>query len=460
MRLVAWCAAIACAVGACSHSDGPLVPQRPPSDTSIPGATDARARAAAWLTSVAVPLATVEAGEDLSDLEPLRGMIGTARIVGMGEGTHGTSEFFKLKHRVFEYLVREMGFTHFAIEATWPEANDVNTYVLTGQGNHVQLLSDLYFWTWNTQEVLDLIRWMREWNSTAPASRRVQFLGFDMQFPGVAMDTVASFIGRVDPATAAFVSDKFACIAPYTYAGGNRFKRPSSEYAALSEAERQACRQALLEVFSLMSSRADAYRGASSEAAYQNALHSARLVQQFEEMASQASQIDGSRVRDRSMAENVGWLMQQAGPTARMMLWAHNGHVANVAGYMGAALRSAYGDDYVNLGFLFGTGSFNAVEMSGSRHMSLRALSANVVPDGSLESLFFGMDQPLLLFDARRIPEAGSAAGILAGPLPMRSIGAAFDPAQEADYFGPTMLPDEYQLLIFVRTSSPSTLLP
>src|SRR5215211_3726211 len=132
-----------------------------------------------WLSRNATTLTTTDPSASLTDLEPLRQMIGSAHIVGMGEGTHGTREFFLMKHRILKFLVREMGFTHFAIEATSPEADDVNRYVLTGEGDPRKLLSHLYFWTWNTQEVLDMIEWMREWNSTAPQSQRVQFLGFD-----------------------------------------------------------------------------------------------------------------------------------------------------------------------------------------------------------------------------------------------------------------------------------------
>jgi hypothetical protein len=180
---------------------------------AIPSAT------ISWLGRTAVPFATVVPGSNETDLTPLKQMIGNASLVAMGEGTHGTREFFQMKHRVFQYLVHQMGFTHFAIEATWPESNDMNTYVLTGKGNPNALLSNLYFWTWRTQEVLDLVKWMREWNVSAPASQRVQFVGFDMQFPGAAMDTVAAFVARVDSANTAFVSQKYACLVPYRNRG-------------------------------------------------------------------------------------------------------------------------------------------------------------------------------------------------------------------------------------------------
>jgi len=84
----------------------------------------------------------------------------------LGEATHGTREFFQLKHRMLEFLASEMGFTIFSIEASMPEAYRLNDYVLNGNGDPAQLLKGMYFWTWDTQEVLAMIRWMREFNQS------------------------------------------------------------------------------------------------------------------------------------------------------------------------------------------------------------------------------------------------------------------------------------------------------
>jgi erythromycin esterase len=400
-----------------------------------------------WLGRTAVAFATSQPGSSDADLESLREMIGSARMVGMGEGTHGTREFFQLKHRVFQFLVRQMGFTHFGIEATWPEANNLNDYVLTGQGDPARLLSNLYFWTWNTQEVMDLIAWMRQWNLAAPPERRVQFLGFDMQFPGAAMDTVTSFVARVDSASAPFVYQRFACLNPYRNIGSSG---PfTSNYAGLPAATRAACRDAVEEVFNLIRQRQSDYQSASSVAAYNNVRQSARLVQQFEAVAGRT----GSR--DAFMAENAQWLLDQAGQGARMMLWAHNGHVSRLPGAMGDVLERVYGDDYVNLGFLFGRGDFNAVGSNG-----LRAWNAQLVLDQSMEAYFTATTQPRLLFDARRIAAGGSVAALLSGPIRMRSIGAVFEPSAEAQYFTSHIFPGDFDLLMYVAQTSASIRLP
>ena len=82
-----------------------------------------------WLRANVKPLRTFAVDDDFRDLEPLRQMIGSARVVGLGEGSHGTREFFTMKHRLIRFLVQEMGFTTFALEATWAEAYDIDAYV-------------------------------------------------------------------------------------------------------------------------------------------------------------------------------------------------------------------------------------------------------------------------------------------------------------------------------------------
>jgi len=408
-----------------------------------------------WLTRTASPFSTVVPGGDEADLAPFKQMVGNASLVGMGEDTHGTREFFQMKHRVFQYLVHQLGFTHFAIEATWPESNDVNTYVLTGKGNPNVLLSNLYFWTWRTQEVVDLVQWMRQWNATAPPAQRVQFVGFDMQYPGAAMDTVAAFVSRVDPDNSSFVTQRYACLSLYRNHGATAAQ--SSSYATLPAETRAACAAGLKQVSSLFTTKSSVYQAASSAPIFANAQHSARLVEQWEDMVGAGS--SSTLLRDKYMAENIQWLRDQAGAGSKMMLWAHNYHVSGVPGAMGSYLRAAYGSGYLNVGFVFGTGGFNAVGGTGTNG-ALQPFKATVVPEGSIESAFVGTSKPRLLFDTRLIAGGGTAAAPLAGPIRMRSIGALFSPSQESAYFSGQLFPDDFNLLIYLATTTPSTLLP
>src|SRR5258708_31722518 len=150
-----------------------------------------------WIAEHAIPLQTPEAGHGFADMESLKKVVGNARIVSLGEATHGTREFFQLKHRMLEFLATEMGFTIFSIEANMPEAYRLNDYVLNGNGDPAKLIEGMYFWTWNTQEVLDMVLWMRGFNKSGKG--RVQFTGFDMQTPNVAIDIVGDFAASADP---------------------------------------------------------------------------------------------------------------------------------------------------------------------------------------------------------------------------------------------------------------------
>lgn len=164
-NLVIFCAILMWAIIVGCSGDGSS-PVQPDETTGVSPAI------VAWLQNHTVPFNTSKPGSGFEDLMPLKQIVGDARIVSLGEATHGTREFFEMKHRILEFLVKEMGFNTFAIEATWPESNLVNNYIQTGEGDPARLLAGLFFWTWNTQEVLDMILWMRE--------NRVSFHGFDM----------------------------------------------------------------------------------------------------------------------------------------------------------------------------------------------------------------------------------------------------------------------------------------
>src|SRR6516225_6898264 len=151
-----------------------------------------------WVRAHAIRLSTVEAGHGFADLQPLEGVIGDARIVSLGEATHGSREFFQLKHRMLEFLASRMGFTIFSIEANMPEAYRLNDYVLNGTGDPAALIRGMYFWTWDTEEVLAMVRWMRAFNESGKG--RVQFTGFDMQTPTVAAENVRTFVAKYEPA--------------------------------------------------------------------------------------------------------------------------------------------------------------------------------------------------------------------------------------------------------------------
>ena len=160
-----------------------------------------------WIRQHSMRLTTVKAGNGFDDMQPLKNVIGTARIVSLGEATHGTREFFQLKHRLIEFLTNQMHFTIFSIEANMPEAYRLNDFVLDGVGDPKQLLKGMYFWTWDTEEVLNMILWMREFNQSGKG--HIEFTGFDMQTPTVALRNAQKFVKLHDPAYSDFVDHAY-----------------------------------------------------------------------------------------------------------------------------------------------------------------------------------------------------------------------------------------------------------
>ncbi len=184
-----------------------------PDDGVSPGAAE-------WIRARAVPFATSEAGNGFDDLAPLDAMIGDARIVSLGEPTHGTREAFQMKHRLLEYLVEKKGFRIFSIEANMPESFALNEYVVEGRGDPRKLIAGMYFWTWNTMEVLDMVEWMRAWNAAhppGPGERPLRFTGFDMQTSTVAARLAAEFLSAHAPDLADGATEAFASAEKLNY---------------------------------------------------------------------------------------------------------------------------------------------------------------------------------------------------------------------------------------------------
>ncbi|HEX5759531.1 MAG TPA: erythromycin esterase family protein, partial [Thermoanaerobaculia bacterium] len=200
--------ALACAVGLA----GAVVAGAVRQDSVIRRPAPAPQAVVDWIRAQAIPLLTPRAGHGFADLAPLRDVVGGARVVALGEATHGTREFFQVKHRLLEYLVSELGFSVFAIEASWPESEAVDEYVRTGRGDPAKALAGLYVWPWNTEEVLDLIRWMRQWNAV-PGRRQVRFYGFDVRAAAVSAERLAARLRRIDPPLAAEAGPALARLA-------------------------------------------------------------------------------------------------------------------------------------------------------------------------------------------------------------------------------------------------------
>ena len=389
-----------------------------------------------WLKKNAVPFETAEAGRGFADLEPLKAMVGDAHIVALGEATHGTAEFFKMKHRLTEFLASEMGFTVFAIEANMPEAFRLNDFVLRGEGDPKELLKGMYFWTWNTQEVLDMILWMRAFNMSGKG--RIEFLGFDMQEPRVAADNVRAFVAKADPEYSKALEEGYAGLKAYA-----RLRSPGG----LDQADAPKLVAAAGDVLARLEKNRDRLVRTTDAPTVDWAIQNARVVVHAVTMLH----APGTH-RDRCMAENVDWILAHRPAGTRIVLWAHNGHVARRPGAMGGFLAERHGKDMVVCGFAFHEGRYTAV----ARGAGLQENAAGPSEPGSIEWAFHQAGLPRAILDLRKAEKTSSASAWLREPIPHRNIGAL----AMGSVFGESDLPASYDLLIFFDQTRASLLLP
>ena len=393
----------------------------------------------AWMSENAVPLETVTPIGYEADLGPLKSMIGNARVVALGEATHGTSEFFRLKHRLIQFLADEMDFTIFSIEANMPEAYRMNNYVLTGEGDPRALLSGMYFWTWNTQEVLDMILWMRAFNASGRGV--MQFTGFDMQTPTVAIEEVRAFVEHHDPTYLGDLDEAYETVAASYETLRDQYRPPSAEVAAW-----QAAATRVLEHLERnQQTYVDATPGELSWA-----LQNARVVVQgAEDRAGEVS-------RDESMAENVAWILEE-NPHAKIILWAHNVHVSESSRHypsMGGFLSGRYGESYLSLGFTFFEGQYTARARDTG---AVGTHTAEPAPAESIGGVFHATGLPLFALDLRGTKQDPAAAW-LTEFQDLRMIGSVAISDEQA--FSRSVLPEDYDVVVFVDQMTATDSLP
>ncbi len=403
----------------------------------------------AWIAKHGAPLISAEAGHGFDDMAPIGKMVGKAHVVGLGEATHGTREFFQLKHRFLEYLVAEKGFTVFAIEANQPECRAVNDYVLNGTGDARTAIAGMYFWTWDTEEVLAMVEWMRAWNADESHHKKVQFTGFDMQFTPVAMKNLSAYLAEVAP------DDAAGALAPLAPLATERAPVDVPKAAPADQDAMQAGIDALEKRFD---EHAKAWRKATGKARFDDARHDLRVVEQALQMYRAGDDFSAAfAIRDASMAENIGWIRDHQPKRTRMVLWAHNGHVGfqlAALDNMGKHLHEKLGKEYVVFGFAFGQGSFQAIGPDGS----LGEHTLGEAPEWDLSAPFTRAGHPILVLDLRALPKKGVVRDWFRKPHPMRDTGAGF--FNEEAMSQPVRITRLFDALIFVDRTTRARPLP
>lgn len=380
---------------------------------------------AGWLSHYARPLTTTEFVPYSYDLEPLRAMIDDAVVVGLGDGTHGTHEFFTLKLRTIDFLVREMGFDVVAFEGPFALLNRINTYVQGGNGNARSLVGQMTetsgYTFWDTEEIVELVEWMRVYNRDRGGRPAIEIAGADV-FDELALPSIViQYLHSVDSAAAEDAAKKYSCTQPICAK-----TNPKLVYDSLAAREAELVPR-------------------SSFRAYHDALQSARIIVQRTNLME----------RDPAMAANIEWARTHRGTSGKVIYWAHNEHVTKgespwtggvTAGHL---LRQSLGDDYFTIGTLTAAGAFTQWALQQGAVVPVATPIPAPRPD-SYESFFRQRGALALL-----VPLRGDLPAWLAGPAFYNTATTTGGvPGLTAS------LPSKFDAVMFVDTTTPLKLLP
>ncbi len=415
-----------------------------------------------WLkknSSVVASVKPVEVAEkaDYSDLGAFKQAIGDAKIIALGEATHGTSEFFQLKHRLLQFAVQELGVRVFAVEANQLEVEKINRYVCDAKGTAEQVIRAM-FAVWNTEEMLELIEWIRAYNSTNP-SQKVEFVGFDLQDPSLPMDSLSSFVAQWEPGLQPIVD---SIQRNYREAWRKQY------YPQASDSVRQTWKANADKIWAMVAlKKADWLNKASTpdeKIRVEWAIQNARVTCQAAEIAH--SQIVSAR--DTFMAENIRWIQSMHQPGTRIIVWAHDSHIArsdhpdfhynyHQGSSMGKYLSQIFGKDYRAFGLFTYQGQYSAT-ISFTNHKRV-VVDAQTGPRGSFDEALHPIANQMgtnqLFLNLQPAFREKNNAWLLQ-PRPVRFVGYA-----TSDYdFGALMsVPYQFDGIFFVDKTKASRIL-
>jgi erythromycin esterase len=391
--------------------------------------------------------------DELSVLDYLK----DARIVGLGEATHGTKDFFQMKHRVFKYLVEHHGFRAFGFECDFAESIYLDRYITTGTGDLRQLMKDtMHFWTWETEEVYQLLEWMRQYNQDKSRDRMIRYIGFDCQFQTYQGGFLIEYLETVAPDFLATVRTILENSASLNY----------DAYSGMTQEQWDTWQTDFQSLYDEIVNRENQFVLMSGQEEYEIAKQLARtLVQTHKVGYFYNRSSDGVNWRDTYMAENSLWLADFMGDNAKVVLWAHNLHLVNDPyfggdGSQGRHLKDALGNAYQVLGFSFSMGGFNAVWVNESgAYTGLQKCDINAAPPSdSINFLFHHANADRFIFILDRLNEVTDLNQWLSQQRKFLNIGAVFN-GKASDYYADTYLRDRYDVILHFNVTTEAEIL-
>lgn len=390
------------------------------------------------LTAADLAGAIVPLTGDAHQHDRLFEMIGDAPIVLLGEATHGTHEFYRLRSELTKRLIADYGFTTVCIEGDWPDAYRVNRYV-RGTDEDAEASAALGgftrfpTWMWRNADVLDFVGWLRAYND-AGADPKVGFYGLDLYSMYASIDAVIRYLDRVDPGAGRRAREHYACLAAYA-------THPERYAQALFSGLQPSCRESVLD--ELLEIQRDASRyalldGRSPDQYFyveQNARIVARAERYYRAMLD--DEISTWNLRDAHMAETLEHLTAHLARTqgvTKTVVWAHNTHVGNAEATamvlrretsLGAILRRQYGNACFSAGFTTYGGTVTAASDWHAPEERKRVVPAR---SDTYEYRFHALGVPRFLLTLR---DHRPALDGLPAQARERAIGVVYRPESE-----------------------------
>jgi erythromycin esterase-like protein len=306
--------------------------------------------------------AIARAAEPLPDMDdPAFGQMfdrfAGARVVMLGEASHGTSEFYRARAAITRRLIEEHGFNMVAVEADWPDAATVDRHVrhMPARADGEPPFTRFPTWMWRNEEFSAFLRWLRQHNEHLAPEAKVSFRGLDLYNLSASIGAVIDYLDSVDPEAAATARKRYGCLKPW--------REDPAVYGRLAMTEGYArCEQAVVATLRDLFAQQRQYSANDGEE-FLDAAQNARLVANAE--AYYRAMYHGSaaswNLRDEHMFDTLDLLMRTKGREAKAVVWAHNSHIGDARFTemgeerdelnLGQLARETYGDDVCLLGF-------------------------------------------------------------------------------------------------------------
>ncbi|WP_306602314.1 erythromycin esterase family protein [Geothrix sp. 21YS21S-2] len=407
----------------------------------LPEPSPAPADVGTWIRREAVSLADPERDEALDPA--LLALARSGQVFGMGEATHGTREFAQLVHLTLMSLAQAGSVRALALEMGLVEAFGVDAYVQGDGPDPLPALPPPF----RVLEFRNLLVALRTHNLERDRGSRIRVHGIDMMDPGPPFHHALAFFRRTDPESARVLERRVK---------GLLLAQPIAKVTA--PPNRIAWRAALDGLLARMDARKKAFIRAAGETGFARQRQALVVLGQFIPVAGDVPR--GLEARENAMAENVYWVLRQEGVGARVLLWAHNGHITKAAqgpcGFptLGWRLSQGLGPGYVALGTAFGRGGFLAFRTLGG---ILEPVPRTVEPmaRGTLDAALASTGEPRFFLDLRKVPSAGPVRRWLSEPQGTWFVNLEYDPAHPAESMVMDPVVDRYDALAFFAETAP-----